>query len=93
MISYSIYIIDDEEAVRDGLTMALEADYQVGAFSTAESAIEAIEKSPPDLVLLDIGLPGMNGIEALSKIKTLHPDLLVYCPSNTFTKSFNFGQD
>jgi DNA-binding NtrC family response regulator len=96
MISYSIYIIDDEEAVRDGLTMALEADYQVGAFSTAESAIEAIEKSPPDLVLLDIGLPGMNGIEALSKIKTLHPDLLVimitaYEDINTVISAMKLG--
>ncbi len=77
VIPYSIYIVDDEEAVRDGLTMELEADYQVEAFATAETAMKAIEKSPPDLVLLDIGLPGMNGIEALSKIKSLYPNILV----------------
>lgn len=57
--------------------MALEADYSVKAFATAETAIDAIKKNLPDLVLLDIGLPGMNGIEALGLIKDLSPDILV----------------
>ncbi len=57
--------------------MALGADYRVEAFSKAETAIAAIKKKPPDLVLLDIGLPGMDGIEALRKIKVLCPDILV----------------
>ncbi|MBW1888474.1 MAG: sigma-54-dependent Fis family transcriptional regulator, partial [Deltaproteobacteria bacterium] len=77
MISYSIYIVDDEQIIREGITMALEADYRVEAFSDAETAIEAIKKNPPDLVLLDIGLPGMDGIEALGKIKSLYPDILI----------------
>jgi DNA-binding NtrC family response regulator len=77
MISYSIYIIDDEQTVRDGITMALSADYRVDAFSTAETAIGAIKKKPPDLILLDIGLPYMDGIEALRKIKVQCPDILV----------------
>ena len=70
MITYSVYIVDDEQTIREGITMALEADYRVDAFSTAETAIEAMKSDPPDLVLLDIGLPGMNGIEALKKIKS-----------------------
>ena len=57
--------------------MALEIDYEVEAFSTAEAAIETLKKSPPDLVLLDIGLPGMDGVEALREIKRLYPDVLV----------------
>ncbi len=77
MISYSIYIVDDEQIIREGITMALEADYRVEAFSDAETAIEAIKKNPPDLVLLDIGLPGMDGIEALGKIKGFYPDILI----------------
>ena len=77
MIQYSIYIVDDEETIREGVTMALEEDYQVEAFSTAETAIEAIEANLPDLVLLDIGLPGMDGMKALREIKDLHPDVLV----------------
>jgi DNA-binding NtrC family response regulator len=77
MITYSIYIVDDEQTIREGVTLALEDDYRVKAFSDAETAIAEIEKDPPDLVLLDIGLPGMNGIDALRHIKDLFPDILV----------------
>ena len=77
MIPYSIYIVDDEKTIREGVSMALEADYSVKAFATAESAMDAVKKDLPDLVLLDIGLPGMNGIEALGRIKDLSPDILV----------------
>ena len=74
---YTIYIVDDEEIIRDGITMALESDYRVKTFTTAESALKAINKSQPDLVLLDIGLPGMSGIEALEEIKNLYPEILI----------------
>jgi DNA-binding NtrC family response regulator len=77
MITYSIYIVDDEQTIREGIAMTLETEYQVKAFPTAETAIDAIKSYPPDLVLLDIGLPGMNGIEALRKIKDLYPPILV----------------
>jgi len=77
MISYTIYIVDDEETIRSGLAMALDDDYHIATFSNAEAAIKAMEKEPPDLSLLDIGLPGMNGVEALGEIKRLYPDMLV----------------
>ncbi|MBW1752182.1 MAG: sigma-54-dependent Fis family transcriptional regulator [Deltaproteobacteria bacterium] len=77
MISYSIYIVDDEQTIREGIPMALEAEYKTAAFSTAEDAIDAMQNNPPDLVLLDIGLPGMDGVEALGKIKDSYPDVLV----------------
>ena len=77
MISYSIYIVDDEQTITDSVTMALEDDYRISAFSDAETAIERLEKDPPDLILLDIGLPGMNGIDALRHIKDVYPDVLV----------------
>jgi len=77
MIPYSIYIVDDEKTIREGVSMALGADYSVKAFDTAESAIDTIKENPPDLVLLDIGLPGINGIEALGIIKGISPDILV----------------
>ena len=77
MIQYSIYIVDDEETIREGVSMALEAHYKIEAFSSAETAIDAIKANLPDLVLLDIGLPGMDGIDALREIKDLHPDVLI----------------
>ena len=77
MISYSIFVVDDDLMVREGVTSTLERDYQVQAFPSADDAIAALEKDPPDLVLLDIALPGMNGIEALGKIKSLYPHIPV----------------
>ena len=96
MITYSVYIVDDEQTIREGITMALEADYRVDAFSTAETAIEAMKSDPPDLVLLDIGLPGMNGIEALKKIKSQYPDVLIimitaYEDVNTVISAMKLG--
>ena len=74
---YAIDIVDDEQTIRDGITMALEGEYRMRAFPTAASAIDAMKVNPPDMVLLDIGLPDMNGIEVLRKIKAMHPGVLV----------------
>ena len=51
--------------------------YQVGTAASGEEGLAALKKESYDLVLLDIGLPGMNGIEALAEIKRLSPDILV----------------
>jgi DNA-binding NtrC family response regulator len=77
MKRYSIFVVDDEKIIREGLSIALEADYQVTPFSNAETALDALADNPPDLVLLDISLPGMNGIQALQKIKSIRPETLV----------------
>ena len=77
MIPYSIFIVDDEDSIREGLSRALKSAYDVRAFPAAESALEAFVEAPPDLVLLDLGLPGMNGIEALGEMKSVAPDIPV----------------
>jgi DNA-binding NtrC family response regulator len=77
MLTYTIDIVDDEQVIREGILMALETDYRTRAFADAESALDAIQTDPPDLVLLDIGLPDMNGIEVLRIIKQRHPGILV----------------
>jgi len=76
-IRYHLFIVDDEPTIRDGITLALEDDYQITAFGNAEDALKALPQAPPDLILLDIGLPGMNGIEALAHIKAANPHILV----------------
>jgi len=73
----SVYVVDDEKVAREGIALVLKKKYQVKSFASAESAIEVIEREPPDLVLLDIGLPGINGIEALVQIKRLYPEMIV----------------
>jgi DNA-binding NtrC family response regulator len=77
MISYSIYIVDDEQSLAKGIAASLLKEYRAVPYHTAEAALPAIKADPPDLVLLDIGLPGMSGIEALEKIKKDYPDIIV----------------
>jgi len=71
----SVYIVEDEETTRDGVAVFLESRYRVKAFPDAESAIDAVQAEPPDLVLLDIGLPGMSGLEALRVMKDRSSDI------------------
>ncbi|MFZ0133229.1 MAG: sigma-54 dependent transcriptional regulator [Desulfobacterales bacterium] len=77
MTPYTVYVVDDEEVAREGVVLALKKLYRIRGFANAEDTIEAVLISPPDLVLLDIGLPGMSGIEALKKIKGLYPEVIV----------------
>ncbi len=77
MTPFSLFIVDDEEIARAGISLALEKSYAVHGFGTAENALATLREQQPDLILLDIGLPGMSGIEALQIIKTDYPDILV----------------
>ena len=77
MIPYTIYLVDDEPSIQKGIIFGLGKIYNVISFSSGEDAISAIIQNPPDLVLLDIGLPGINGLQVLTEIKKLEPDILV----------------
>lgn len=77
MSAFTLYVVDDEAVAREGVALALEKDYRVKAFEDAESALERLKEDKPDLVLLDIGLPGISGIEAVSRIKEQRPETLV----------------
>jgi DNA-binding response OmpR family regulator len=61
-----ILLVDDDALLRRSLTFNLEqAGYRVSATANAEDALALAHRDPPNLVLLDIGLPGMDGLEAL----------------------------
>ena len=77
MVKFSLAVIDDEQTIREGISAALKSQYDIQTFASAEEALGEIVNAPPDLVLLDIGLPGMDGIEALKRIKDLFPEMLV----------------
>jgi DNA-binding NtrC family response regulator len=77
MMSFCLFVVDDEDIARKGICLALQNHYQVHDFASAEDALEAFPKYRPDLVLLDIGLPGMSGIDALEQIKKEFADTLV----------------
>ncbi len=73
-----VMIVDDDKKVRDmyaeilcgtnGLTC-------VGSYGDCESALAALETLVPDVILMDIGLPGMSGIEGVQQVKALYPHI------------------
>ena len=73
-----ILVIDDEGAIRDSLRMILEyEDYQFLGAATGQEGIAAVQRERPDLVLLDIKMPGMDGLEVLRKLHALDETLPV----------------
>ena len=75
-----ILIVEDERHLRDGLETLINFTPGFkcsGAFRTMEEALARVKNDLPDVVLTDIGLPGMSGIEGIKKLKESHPDLLI----------------
>lgn len=72
-----ILIVDDEKSVLMGLRMSLEGEYLVETAQDGDAAMALLADQNPDLVLLDIGLPKVSGLEILQKIKSGGPETLV----------------
>jgi len=67
-----ILVVDDEPAIRDSLRMILEyEDYEFLGVASGPEALALIRREPPDLVMLDIKMAGMNGLECLAEIRKL----------------------
>jgi two-component system nitrogen regulation response regulator NtrX len=73
-----VLVIDDEAAIRDSLRMILEyEDYQFVGAASGQEALDAVRRERPDIVLLDIKMPGMDGMEVLRKLRALDEGLPV----------------
>lgn len=75
-----LMLVDDHEIVRSGLRMLLEGEEDikiVGEFGTAREALNALDRLQPDVVVMDIGLPDLSGIEATQEIKRRRRDVAV----------------
>ncbi len=74
----SILVVDDESEIREGLELLLRSEgYGVSSAETGESGLAKLEEKPFDLLLLDVSLPGRNGLDLLREIHRRDPNLSV----------------
>ncbi|MCL2375022.1 MAG: response regulator transcription factor [Firmicutes bacterium] len=73
-----IYIVEDEQNIRELNSYALEKEgYEIKAFENAEAMMEACEKTLPKLILLDIMLPSMDGLETTRILRQRYPNVFL----------------
>lgn len=80
MDKIKLLIVDDQTLMRDGLKTILEIEDNMEVVATAKNgqeAIEACREFRPDLVLMDIRMPGMDGVESTKIIKELYPEIVI----------------
>jgi len=78
MIKGKILVVEDDEGMRIFVASALKKrGYTVSEAETGEGALEKIKEEPFDLIIMDVRLPGISGIEALDKIKEIDPQAII----------------
>lgn len=80
MIPYRIVLADDHALLRDGLRKILEGEDDLRVVGEASDGLEALallDKIPFDMVILDISMPNLGGVETTNRIKRLHPEVKV----------------
>ncbi len=73
-----IAIVEDNETLLGSLKLLLDGEPDItvaGAFGSAEDALKGIGKSSPDIMLVDLGLPGMSGVELIKRVKEKMPEV------------------
>ena len=85
-MSRTILVVDDEESILVSLRGALEDEgYEVAVARSGEEAVEGVDAADPDVVILDVWLPGMDGVETLQRLREKDPDLPVLMMSGHAT--------
>jgi two-component system response regulator NreC len=80
MSKIQLLLVDDHEIVRAGLRMLFVAEQDmeiVGEVNSGEEALQAVKALRPDVVIMDVAMPGIGGIEATRQIKAANPDTAV----------------
>ena len=92
----TILIVDDDKSIRYSLKRMLEEKYSISTAQNGEEALDRIKETPPDLIIMDIKMPGRNGIEVLKEIKLIDPKSLViimtaYGTTETAIEAMKYG--
>ena len=96
MKKQTLLICDDESGIRDALTLILEERYALVYAANGEEAVDLIRQQAVDLVIIDIKMPKMSGLDALKRMKWFRPELPIlmitgYESSETATQATNLG--
>ncbi len=90
---YRIVIVEDHRILREGLNMILSSNNNVNVVGEADNGLDGIRcvnELKPDLVLLDLSMPKMNGLDAISEIKIKHPDIRIMILTHHKTEEYVF---
>src|SRR4030043_559118 len=92
----TILIVDDDKSIRYSLKRMLEEKYSILTAQNGEEALIRVKESSPDLILMDIKMPGRSGIEVLKEIKLIDPKSLViimtaYGTTETAIEAMKYG--
>ena len=80
-----ILVVDDEPAVRESLGMLLESvGYDVTTVANGVSAVSHMDRTVPDLIVTDLNMPEMSGIELMSHVRGRHPAVLIVAMSGDY---------
>jgi DNA-binding response OmpR family regulator len=78
MVKARVLIVEDDEAIGDGLSRALITEgYATEVARRGLDALEAVSREAPDLILLDLGLPDLDGIDVCRRLRSLAPDTVI----------------
>ena len=75
MIKSKLWIVDDEESIREICKSALEDNFIIETFSNGSEALLALNSTKPDLIITDIKMPGLSGLDLLHKVSEKYPGL------------------
>jgi len=92
----TVLIVDDDKSIRYSLKRMMEGNFSVLTAQNGEEALNRFKENPPDLVIMDIKMPGRNGIDVLKEIKSIDPKSLViimtaYGTTDTAIEAMKYG--